>query len=107
MNFKLLRRCSRYLLLLTVLSAVALAQQPVQQLKPSADRLRETVTYLASDALEGRRTGSPGANDAAHYIAGEFQRLGLRPGSPVTRGHAIEGRDARALPAAVSLHRRR
>lgn len=91
MNFKLLRRFSRFLLLLTVLSAVALAQQPGQQLTPSAGRLRETVTYLASDALEGRRTGSPGANDAAHYIAGEFQRLGLRPGSPVARGTRLKG----------------
>jgi aminopeptidase YwaD len=82
MNVKLLRRFSSFLLLLTVLSAVVLAQQPAQQITPSVDRLREIVTYLASDALEGRRTGSPGANDAAHYIAGEFQRLGLRPGFP-------------------------
>jgi hypothetical protein len=29
--------------------------------------------------LQGRRTGTPGANDAAHYIAGEFARLGLQP----------------------------
>jgi len=86
-----LPRFARCLLLLTVLSAVALAQQPAQQLKPSADRLRETVTYLASDALQGRRTGSPGANDAAHYIAGEFQRLGLQPGSPVVRGTRLKG----------------
>lgn len=91
MNFKLLRRFVRYLLLLTLLSAVALAQKPVQNLKPSADRLRETVSYLASDALEGRLTGSPGANDAAHYIAGEFQRLGLQPGSPVARGTRLKG----------------
>lgn len=91
MNFKLLRRLARYLLLLAVLSAVALAQKPAPQLKPSADRLRETITYLASDALEGRRTGSPGANDAAHFIAGEFQRLGLQPGSPVTRGTRLKG----------------
>src|SRR6478672_1483729 len=91
MNCKLLRRFARYLLLLALLSAVALAQKPVPDLKPSADRLRETVTYLASDALEGRRTGSPGANDAAHYIAGEFQRLGLRPGSTVARGTRLKG----------------
>lgn len=91
MNSKLIHRPSRSLLLLTVLSAVALAQKPFVQLKPSADRLRETVTYLASDALEGRRTGSPGANDAAHYIAGEFQRLGLQPGSPVTSGTHLKG----------------
>lgn len=91
MNFQILRRLTGYLLLVTVLAATALAQKPVQQLKPSAERLRETVTYLASDALEGRRTGSPGANDAAHYIAGEFQRLGLQPGSPVVRGSRLKG----------------
>ena len=46
MNYKLLRHCARYLILLTVLAAVALAQKPVVQLKPSADRLRETVLTL-------------------------------------------------------------
>src|SRR5262249_48313727 len=34
------------------------------------------------DALEGRRTGTAGANDAARYVAGEFQRFGLKPGFP-------------------------
>lgn len=55
---------------------VAFAQQP-STTAPSADRLRQVITYLASDALEGRRTGTPGANEAARYIAGEFNRIGL------------------------------
>src|SRR5256885_16290955 len=59
--------------------AVALAQQS-STTAPSVDHIRQVITYLASDALEGRRTGTPGANDAARYIAGEFNRLGLRPG---------------------------
>src|ERR1041385_888322 len=64
------------------------AQQPGQ---PSVNRLQQIISYLASDALEGRRTGTPGANDAAHYIAGEFSLLGLRPaiqmaGAARTRG---------------------
>jgi aminopeptidase YwaD len=58
-------------------------------LEPSAARLQKDVTYLASDALEGRRTGTAGANEAARYIAREFSRLGLRPanrnGSAATR----------------------
>ena len=61
-------------------SLVAVAQQ--QDLEPSAARLQQHVTYLASDALDGRRTGTAGANDAARYIAGEFSRLGLRPATP-------------------------
>ena len=78
MNFKLLRRVSLYLLLLLVLSAAVLAQQPAQPTAPSDERLRAHISYLASDKLEGRRTGSGGANLAAEYIAREFSRYGLR-----------------------------
>ena len=75
------------------MAVLAQQKQPLQ-ISPSVDRLRQHVSYLASDALEGRRTGSPGANDAAHYIAGEFSRLGLRPATqtaraPKTRGEAL------------------
>ena len=62
-----------------LLSAVAVVAQ--QQLAPSAENLQKHVSYLASDALDGRRTGTAGANDAARYIEGEFSRLGLMPGS--------------------------
>ena len=48
------------------------------ELEPSAAKLQQHVTYLASDALDGRRTGTAGANEAARYIAREFSRLGLR-----------------------------
>lgn len=53
------------------------AQQ--QALEPSVDRLKKDVRYLASDALEGRRAGTAGADEAARYIAAEFSRIGLRP----------------------------
>ena len=62
-------------LLLTTVGVVA--QQ--QDLDPSPSRLQQHVSYLASDGLDGRRTGTAGANDAARYIAGEFARLGLQP----------------------------
>jgi hypothetical protein len=39
--------------------------------------VRRTVAYLASDALEGRGTGSPGIDLAAGYIAGKFEQMGL------------------------------
>jgi hypothetical protein len=38
-----------------------------------------TVRYLADDALEGRRAGSPGERCAGDYIAARFRELGLRP----------------------------
>ena len=63
-----------------LLAAVgSLAQQPIAQPELSVARLQQHISYLASDALDGRRTGTQGANDAAHYIAGEFSRVGLRP----------------------------
>ena len=68
------------ILLAVLLAAVgSLAQQPTAQLEPSVARLQQHISYLASDALDGRRTGTQGANDAAHYIAGEFARVGLHP----------------------------
>ncbi len=37
------------------------------------------MTYLAADELAGRATGTPGADQAARYIAEQFRALGLRP----------------------------
>jgi aminopeptidase YwaD len=74
---------------LIALVASGLAQQPQQT--TSVNRLRQAVEYLASDALEGRRTGTPGANGAAHYIAGEFSLLGLRPGMEIARPARTRG----------------
>jgi aminopeptidase YwaD len=65
------------LMFVTVFALASFAQQPTQT-GPKSDRLREHVTYLASDKLEGRRTGTAGANLAAEYIAREFSRYGLR-----------------------------
>src|SRR5438552_17046315 len=83
MKRKLLKRFVTYPILVAALAVAVLAQQPSST--PSVDRLRQVIEYLASDALEGRRTGTPGANDAAHYIAGEFNRFGLRPGMQMAR----------------------
>lgn len=39
--------------------------------------MQKTVTYLASDELEGRKVGTPGIEKAASYIADSFSKLGL------------------------------
>ncbi|HEY2952256.1 MAG TPA: peptidase M28, partial [Verrucomicrobiae bacterium] len=41
--------------------------------------LRKEVTFLASDALEGRLTGSKGAQLAGDHIADVLRRAGLKP----------------------------
>ena len=43
------------------------------------DRWWAHIKYLASDDLEGRNTGTEGHRKAAAYIAGEFERSGLKP----------------------------
>ena len=45
----------------------------------TANALKADVSFLASDALEGRGTPSKGLDIAAEYIAAEFRRAGLRP----------------------------
>jgi aminopeptidase YwaD len=82
MKNKLFIRGYSFAVLLAAVAVGVLAQQPASvQVVPSVEKLRQHVTYLASDALNGRRTGSTGASDAAHYIAGEFSRMGLRAGA--------------------------
>jgi hypothetical protein len=74
MRYKFLR-----LSLILVIAITSVAQQKrADEAAPSIERLRAHISYLASDKLEGRRTGSPGADMAAEYIAGEFSRYGLR-----------------------------
>ena len=46
---------------------------------PDSAAIRRDVVYLASDALEGRGTGTPGNDSAAAYIARRYAALGLAP----------------------------
>ncbi|MBI3004442.1 MAG: M28 family peptidase [Ignavibacteriales bacterium] len=45
----------------------------------TASEVHEHVKYLASDELEGRKSGSKGARLAAQYIEKEFRSYGLKP----------------------------
>ncbi len=59
---------------------VVLAIAPVMLLAADdATRWWSYVQYLASDALEGRNTGSEGHRKAAEYIASQFLDAGLKP----------------------------
>jgi aminopeptidase YwaD len=71
------KRFTTFVVALLVTTFAVVAQQSDRE--PSPSKLQQHVSYLASDALDGRRTGTPGANDAARYIAGEFSRAGLTP----------------------------
>jgi hypothetical protein len=70
-------------LIFVVICALAYGQLPAPEQaaidRISADSLRTNLSYLASDALEGRATPSHGLDLAADYIAAQFQRAGLEP----------------------------
>jgi hypothetical protein len=79
------------LLLLFAIGATAFGPTTFGQ---TADVLREDVTYLASDQLEGRDTPSHGLDLAADFIAGKFQKAGLQPanhGSYFQGAHVNKG----------------
>lgn len=66
-----------------VLATTACAQQNKTAMKYAnlitTDLAKKHLSIIASDAFEGRETGKPGADMAAHYIANEFKTLGLTP----------------------------
>jgi aminopeptidase YwaD len=64
---------------LSIAFAVA-AQKTFVAPNLSEQNLRKHIEYLASDKLEGRRTGEPGATLAAKYVADVFGKIGLDPG---------------------------
>lgn len=90
-------KSKRLPILVTILLLASFAAVGQQALEPSPSRLQQDISYLASDALDGRRTGTAGANDAARYIAGEFLRAGLRPGISATGDEKRRQRMARYL----------
>src|SRR5215204_5947247 len=70
-----------------LLALISLTFSAVAQ-KPATDsleqNLRRHVEYLASQKLEGRRTGEHGATAAANYVADQFTKFKLKPGNRST-----------------------
>jgi hypothetical protein len=72
-------------LLLALFSTLGFAQKPAAISDVEAN-LRKHVEYLASDKLEGRRTGEQGATYAAEYIANIFAQYKLKGGLQSANG---------------------
>jgi len=74
------------------LGTYASAQKPADPEKYAAlitaADAQKHLNILASDAYEGRETGKPGADKAAHYIEAEFKRLGLQ--APVNGSYFLD-----------------
>lgn len=74
------RQLSVFLSLLLFTTALVAQKPQVKPVDPTEVNLRRHIEYLASDKLEGRRTGEPGATTAAGYVANQFANLKLKPG---------------------------
>ncbi|HQU84443.1 MAG TPA: M20/M25/M40 family metallo-hydrolase [Pyrinomonadaceae bacterium] len=66
-----------FLLLLSFV--VGVSAQTAKPTEAEAN-IRKHLVYLASDQLEGRRTGETGATSAAGYVANMFAQYKLKPG---------------------------
>ena len=62
--------------------------------------MRVAIGFLASDELEGRRAGTPGADKAAVYIADRFRAAGLKPPKSGFQQPFIIDRKPQPLPDA-------
>lgn len=65
---------------LSLLTLVVAAGAAAQQSSITPNQLRDWLTYLASDELEGRATFSEGLGLAAAYIADQLKQAGVKPG---------------------------
>ena len=78
-------RASRVALPALAIAATACAPRattgPATAVAPDSAAIRRDITYLASNALEGRLTGTPGNDSAAAYIVRRYVALGLQPGA--------------------------
>ncbi len=67
----------------TFLLAAIVVSQPASAFKKSekkvAKQLKADISYLASDALEGRRTGTEGEHKAADYIENRYKEIKIGP----------------------------
>ena len=67
------------LLIILLYCQVASAQKLKKSDKIIIESLKSEIGFLASDRLEGRRTGTPGEKLAYEYLAKEFKEINLVP----------------------------
>lgn len=77
-----------FLLFIGIISAQAQQEEIMIKYADDIDQqeMKEILTILASDALEGRETGERGQKMAAAFIAHYFERIGLQPVVPIKNG---------------------
>ena len=86
----------RTVLLGASLGLVSVARPLQAQQSPEPPRLLDDIRFLTDDRLQGRMTGSAGADSAASYLARRFSQVGLQPAAGGWFQSFTVGRDAPA-----------
>ncbi|HYO22366.1 MAG TPA: M20/M25/M40 family metallo-hydrolase [Flavisolibacter sp.] len=85
LNFSFIKRLKhqtvlrKYAFFFLILAGCGTQRQSTTETDALIANLRSHVEYLASDRLEGRRTGTAGEKLAAEYISNAFAKAGLQP----------------------------
>ena len=69
----------KVLLIVLFYSQAASAQKLKKSDRIIIENLKSEISFLASDRLEGRRTGTPGEKLAYEYLADQFKNINLMP----------------------------
>ena len=85
-----------------ILAALVLFSALINAQEPAA-KWWAHVSFLATDAMAGRDTGSAEHRKAAEYIAAEFKKAGLEPGGTSGYFQPIRFRSRRIVEAKSSL----
>ena len=64
----------------TALCLILFGLSGYAQVKPDGQKAMEHVSYLASDAMKGRKSTTPEYQKAADYVAAKMKEYGLKPG---------------------------
>lgn len=77
------RGARKTILLLACLAMSGVAGFAAENFHAEGSRWWQDVSFLASDDLKGRATGSAGYSAAAEYVADKFKKEGLKPAGTV------------------------
>ena len=91
------------LILITVAACLVAADSVNTDFAKEGTRWWSHIQVLASDSMEGRNTGSEGHRRAAQFVAGEFERAGLKPAGTTGYVQPVKFNVAQILEAQSSL----
>ncbi len=99
MRFSFIKRC----IIVVFLTGCSSSKQVLKTGTATLNNLKSHIQFLASDRLEGRRTGTNGEKLAMEYISSQFKEIGLQPKGINGYYQAFEVNDGKKINEATQL----